>query len=481
MPEKTAVPFFTPDMADCRRLLSEIRRTTLEKEAQGKSQTARKLTFCQKKLQKFLKGQDIPLADIDAAWLQRLEGWMRDSEGLKGNTVATYIRLLYNTCRLASKDGAEIDLGAFGSTVMANATSPRSILTAEEIRKFQCADFSGFSALQRARELYLFALYCGGLEYKDFINLRFSDIEGDVIKVGRRRIPLITPAQPLLASMAVSEGNFILHGGDKPLPEEETTERQKMFDKILNVAVSKAGIFKKISFSFADASWRSIATEIAIPKETIDRIQSAEGDIADQEAADALMKVAAKADPDRMQWFAIKCTDSTPETLSDSIGRLFPTVKMFHPEVDSYIATEKGAKKVRLQLLKNIIFFLAPAKTATDMKMRLHDIAYIYDYQCGGKRVLATIPPKDMKTFMYFNEIAPDRIAYFFPEEESCPELDSKTEVMIVDGKWKGGTGKVVGPCRDDAKKTVVAVEMPKLGITVSAPVPNIFIKRLSD
>ena len=77
-----------------------------------------------------------------------------------------------------------------------------------------------------------------------------------------------------------------------------------------------------------------------------------------------------------------------------------------------------------------------------------------------------------MKTFMYFNEIAPDKIAYFFPEEDASPELEHKSEVMIIDGKWKGGTGKVVGPCKDDVLKTVVAVELPNLGITVSAPCP---------
>lgn len=467
-------------MSERRTLISELQQSILRKEAQGKSQTARKMSFCLKKVQTYLDGGDIPLDEISAEWVEGFMEWMKKS--LRDNTAATYMRLIHNIIRTASKEGADVDPKAFGTVDMGNAPSARNCPSAEDILSLRNADFHGYPALQHATDLYMLAFYLGGLEYADIANIRFADIDGDSITAGGRTIPLTPLAQTLLSALAQPEGDFVLHNGQAALSEDETAERQKRFDDILSAAASKAGILKRIRFGECGMAWKAIASGLAITDGAIDRIQSGLDGCTDAECAEALTKVAAKVNPDRPQWYAVRCTGSTPESLLAEITSRFPadTVKTFYPEIESYKATEKGAKKVRMQLLRNIVFFLAPSGAAKKMKTDLRDIAYVYDYKCGNSRILATIPSKDMKTFMYFNDIAPDKIAYFFPEEDAYPELEHKSEVMIIDGKWKGGTGKVVGPCKDDVLKTVVAVELPNLGITVSAPVPNIFLKRLS-
>ena len=178
-------------MSERRTLISELQQSILRKEAQGKSQTARKMSFCLKKVQTYLDGGDIPLDEISAEWVEGFMEWMKKS--LRDNTAATYMRLIHNIIRTASKEGADVDPKAFGTVDMGNAPSARNCPSAEDILSLRNADFHGYPALQHATDLYMLAFYLGGLEYADIANIRFADIDGDSITAGGRTIPL-TPS-----------------------------------------------------------------------------------------------------------------------------------------------------------------------------------------------------------------------------------------------------------------------------------------------
>lgn len=180
-------------MSERRTLISELQQSILRKEAQGKSQTARKMSFCLKKVQTYLDGGDIPLDEISAEWVEGFMEWMKKS--LRDNTAATYMRLIHNIIRTASKEGADVDPKAFGTVDMGNAPSARNCPSAEDILSLRNADFHGYPALQHATDLYMLAFYLGGLEYADIANIRFADIDGDSITAGGRTIPL-TPPRP---------------------------------------------------------------------------------------------------------------------------------------------------------------------------------------------------------------------------------------------------------------------------------------------
>ena len=461
-------------------LITALGSTIEAKMAQGKEQTARKQAFCMKKVEKFLSGNDVDLNNIDSKWLGEFCYWMKSDEKLSENTISTYIRLIYNTCRIAVRQGAKIDLRIFEHCDMGNSDAMRNLPTIKDIRQLIAADLSHMAPIERIRNIYLFSLFCGGTDICTLLNIRRKDITDDVIRINEGEIPLIETTRQLLATISVPHSEFVLHRNDHPLSLTEIQYKTDKANEALRVITRILGLQKQLKFEDVGKVWELIATQISIPQATIHQVQTKSSDANLCKIADAFQQVASSIDPDKLYWFAIRCTNSTTQALKEHINNAFPSVEIFHPKFDYYKETEHGAKKTCVHLFNQIMFFRASMATATRMKRELRNISYIYDYPTdNGSRSVAIIPSSDIKMFMYFNEIAPEQILYYFPEEINRLDYVHMDEVIITDGKWKGGRGKVVDMCKHDATKVIVAIDFPNLGISVSAPVPRMFLSSL--
>lgn len=458
-------------------LIAALEATIESKIAQGKKQTARKQAFCIKKVEKFLSENDIALNAIDSCWLREFCLWMKSNEKLSENTISTYIRLIYNTCRIAARQGAEIDLKVFGDCEMGNFDAIRDLPSIKDIRQLMAADLSHMAPIERIRNIYLFTLFCGGKKLSDLANIRHKDIANDVIRINEQEIPLTETARQLLAAISIPDSEYVLHRNDRPLSPSEIQSKTDKANEALMAITRMLGLQKQLNFGDCSKVWEIIANQISVPQRTIIQVQTDSSKAHNRNIADALQQVVSAIDPDKPYWFAIRCVGSTPAILKEHIFNAFPSVEVFHPQLDRYKETEHGAKKTQVHLFNDIMFFRASMTTAIRMKRELRNISYIYDYpNDNGLRSVAVIPSSDIKMFMYFNEIAPEHILYYFPEENRHTDHEYMDEVIITDGKWKGGRGKIVDTCQSDATKVIVAIDFPNLGISVSAPVPRIFL-----
>lgn len=184
----------------------------------------------------------------------------------------------------------------------------------------------------------------------------------------------------------------------------------------------------------------------------------------------------ASIDPERDLWFAMKCRAVDSGQMVGLIRRDFPQVETFRTDVEQYVLTRSGKQRQMVELLKDIVFFCTTLKVCEKMKYTYRTVAYIYDYASGDGRQMAVVSRSDMKMFMYINEMAPERILYYFPDEADCPRIANGVKVEVREGKFKGAEGVVTGNSRDNELDAMVAVEFPRLGIVATAPIPWRFL-----
>lgn len=190
----------------------------------------------------------------------------------------------------------------------------------------------------------------------------------------------------------------------------------------------------------------------------------------------------ASINPERDLWFAMKCRAVDSEQMISLIKQDFPTVETFRTNVEQYVMTRTGKQRQMVELLKDIVFFCTTMKICERMKYAYRTIAYIYDYASDDHRQMAVVSRSDIKMFMYINEMASERILYYFPDEADCPRIANGVRVEVREGKFKGAEGVVTGNSCNNELAAIVAVEFPRLGIVAAAPIPwRFLIKKTND
>lgn len=450
-------------------LLYAIRTSIDEQINCGKATTARKLSYCLKKVETYLCGMDLPLASINKEWVDRFSSWMIDSEKLSENTKATYLRLIYTICRSAAAKGQKIDTSAFETKEMGNSESLRALLNAKEIQSLISLNLSESPMLVRARAIWLFSLLCGGLSINDLMNVTNCMLSARILSLGDINIPVTEAAISQLDMIFDRQTKYTFHQASTPLSSDDLTRRAENLDSLLSVIAERAKLEKPLTITNVHATWLNLAN---IKKKRFTHLAS---DLSLFHSR--LENVAVAVDPYRKYWFAMRCMKVSIENMRHALHSEFPETKTFIAENDNYECTEKGIKKNRRSVIRDILFFNTTLPQANAAKKAFHDSAYIYDYQSGNRRQLAIIPAEEMKMFMYINNIPAKEILYFFPDESSAATLKKGTEVTVTEGEWKGARGILLGPSKKYPLLVIVQVTLQNLGIGVSAHIPPHFLR----
>lgn len=183
------------------------------------------------------------------------------------------------------------------------------------------------------------------------------------------------------------------------------------------------------------------------------------------------------ADAGRANWYAMKCRTVTTAQMAEQLATDYPGTDTFRTEVEKMVATPAGRQRQAVELLRNILFFRTTAATCRRMKYAYHDRAYIYDYASGDTRQMAIVPANDLKVFMYANDIAPDKILYYFPDETALPRISEGVRVRISQGPYQGTLATVEKASTADPLTAIVLITFPGLGIYAKAPIPWRFLQ----
>lgn len=432
-------------------LIDALQKFSDLKQSEGKDSTVRKLSFCLRKLESF---PDISLEEIDREWVVDFKKCLVEREGLTPNTAATYLRLIYSSCRHACRNGADIDLNAFIPSDMANspAVSPDRLLA--PLRLLAGCDFHNSETLSRARAIYLSSFLMGGVSLQRMLTLTRREIESGAVDVDGRMCRIPSLVNSLLEEVAFSSTRYLLRKGRGVITDGALSRRKLQLDACLSMIGIRLGC--RGAFVYDD-----------IPVLHSRIVKAFEGDVSRLTAA------LSAASP---RWFAIRCVRHDSASLSRILSENYPAADIFIPETDSWQHTVKGVKKKKVQLLRNIFFIHAPLSVARRMRTEIRDFAYVYTLRDGDSREIAVIPDHEMKMFLYFNDIAPDEIGWYIEDEDMPVAIVPDSRVVVTKGKWQGAVGKVVDLPSPSPDQIMVAIEFPNLGITVTCPVPVAFL-----
>lgn len=137
-------------------------------------------------LQRYLKGGDVPLEEVDGTTIQGYEQWLKDS-GLCRNTTSFYIRNLRTIYNHAVDDGLVISSSPFKHVYTGIDKTVKRALPLEIIKQLKELDLSLNPRLELARDMFLFSFYTRGMSFVDIAYLQKKDLQHNILTYRRKK------------------------------------------------------------------------------------------------------------------------------------------------------------------------------------------------------------------------------------------------------------------------------------------------------
>ena len=133
------------------------------------------------KLERFNKSRSLRFTDITIAYLKRFSEHLSHQYNNRLNTISTnlkVIRKLYNLAIL--EEFIQEDKSPFKKLKLEWEKSNINYLTKEDIERIKSVELDPFTKDYHVRNLFVFAIYVGGLRISDLLMLRWRDIQDDI-------------------------------------------------------------------------------------------------------------------------------------------------------------------------------------------------------------------------------------------------------------------------------------------------------------
>jgi integrase/recombinase XerD len=182
----------------------------------GKNGTARTYEDLYNKLQKTEDVKSLSFADINYAFLQRLEH-QHLSEGFKYGSLSVYLRTLRSLYNKAIKMGiAEERHYPFKKYTIKKGSPERKALSKDQFERLKSAELQPGSALQIGRDYFLCSYYLHGINWIDLCQLKYKNLVDDGKRISFQRQKTGKPF-----NIKLSEAVITLIDQFKPISSKE--------------------------------------------------------------------------------------------------------------------------------------------------------------------------------------------------------------------------------------------------------------------
>ncbi len=217
------------------------------------------------KLKKYCNNKPLYFDDITVSFLQDYEEHLRTEYNNRQNTIHGNLKII----RKLINDAIRLDIlthndNPFYKFQMKLEKTTREFLTEDELRKFESINLSDNFKTQLYRDMYIFALYTGGLRISDLLLLKWANFDGERVQVKMRKtktmVTVKLPNKAIEILFAYKQENntpehyvfpILSHLEDYSDPKvmhSKLTSAVNAIDKKLKVIGEKAGIAKRFSF-----------------------------------------------------------------------------------------------------------------------------------------------------------------------------------------------------------------------------------------
>ena len=242
----------------------------------GKRRMADRFTTTINSLRNYLKGNDVPLEDVDGTMVLGYEQWLKE-RGLCRNTTSFYLRNLRTIYNHAVEEKLEVSSSPFKHVYTGIDKTVKRALPLEIIKQLKELDLSLYPRMEFARDMFLFSFYTRGMSFVDMAQLTQSNLQGGMLTYRRQKtsqqlhIKWVEPMQKIVTKYQIDGSPYLL-----PIATGEGTSFWKKYKNSYNritKQLKKIGEMMGLSIPLttyvARHSWASAAKSKNVALSTI--------------------------------------------------------------------------------------------------------------------------------------------------------------------------------------------------------------------
>jgi hypothetical protein len=324
-------------------------------------------------------------------------------------------------------------------------------LNVEQLRLVSKAEFGDREDLTQARDLFMFCVYCGGLDYNAAKSLTKSMVGAQHLTLpSGLKVKLDLNVRAII-SMYDADGCAELFPFCRFMTEAAYADKLKELGVRLRV--------QRIGDHHAEAkAWLSVAKDMkvdvavmaACAYKHVDILTHYSGAMSRvQRKIDAAMLAVSAAVVDNTEhWYAMKLRDRvTPETVSQMLleNEKYPELrhlKTYYPMEDIKVRVSGKWKQDTKAFIKDVMFFRTNERFVNPLFMMVRNMAWIFRQSNTPSSPYAVISQREMENFQRAISQFTDDIAVSIVE--NC-DIKVGKKVKLVSGEFAGCEGIIEG------------------------------------
>ena len=241
----------------------------------GKVRTAETYTATLKSFMKFQSNQDVPLDGITSDMMLLYEAHLK-ARGVRMNTISFYMRIFRAVYNRAVEKGLTAQNNPFRHVYTGVDKTVKRAIPIKTIKDLKELDLAMNSALDFARDMFLFSFYTRGMSFVDMAYLKKTDLQNGILIYRRRKIGQELSIKwekcmaEIIAKYPENKTNFLL-----PIIKEQGNERRQ-YDNALHLVnyrlkelSTMLKLQRPLTMYVARHSWASAAKAKNVPLSVI--------------------------------------------------------------------------------------------------------------------------------------------------------------------------------------------------------------------
>lgn len=250
--------------------------------AQGKIGTYSRTGSVLKKLREYVNGKALNFQDIDIQFIENYETYLHTKIGNSVNTITANFKFIKKIFNEAIKyDLINNNDNPFNKYKMKSEKTQKPYLNEDELESIRTLPLNRFSKQDRARDMFVFAAYTGGIRISDILTLEKKDINNGYAHIninktgGQVSIKLPKISIQIIEKWSGKSPRFVfpclrpqIDLQDKLLADKKISSLSTTTNKYLKEVVAQTQIKKSISFHVSRHTWatRALRKGISIDK-----------------------------------------------------------------------------------------------------------------------------------------------------------------------------------------------------------------------
>lgn len=448
-------------------------------ESYTNAQTAKNYGNFLSSFRKYLGGRTLRLEEIDKRVVEGYKTWLVEN-GNQPTYITQYLQYFRSLYNKAVKEHPLPKTNAFEEV---RSTKQKAVhdrnRTSESItflRKIVDLDLTDKPHFARIRDLFLFAVFTGGLSYEELCALKKTDLQSGYLQLpGIRRQKLLPVLLQTIERHRTADVVSLFSIG------QDYADYYKYVEAVFLMAgIHSISIDDDTALQFYLSIGQDLGIKATHLKSVVDRLPAGsslsliEKELISQEKADEISERIVSAVKDyHSHWYSMRMFKSEEEIEKDiQSDKSLKDIELYYPIEEITKRVGKRIEEVQSPVIKNILFFRTQEDTVKRLARMLYGRANIYKTRTSEKEGFAIIPDYEMYLFRMIVSNGAEEISF---EEIDKEQFTAGRRVRILEGKFCGYEGKVV----KRKGQNIILVSLCNLNFSVTAGIPDVCLQLL--